>query len=280
MPCTYNVGREKLCSGRKYEQMNSQELEHEVLQQAENTAAIAFESAETGLLLLLERFPEYFKERATQDDIETLVFCLHRLYNCSNTLYRHILPDLAHAVSLQGTPPHSTFACRHAIWEQLQFLQQLIERVESHCHLLLNSATCVLAILVLTEEVAVSVEIPTHVGTDQWQHAYERLSTSLTEWQERSKNCASFAIMFANIAAPLSMASLTQVDIALALLFDSANAIFGDIIPDIQLVAQGDDEVVATLLFDLMQQNDLLLMQIGKLVEPIQQLIKYYEVME
>ncbi len=260
--------------------MNSQELQHEVLQQAENTAASAFESAETGLLLLLERFPEYFKERATQDDIETLVFCLHRLYNCSSTLYRHILPDLAHAVFLQGTPPHSMLACHHAIWEQLQFLQQLIERIESHCHLLLSSATGVLAILDSTEEVAVSAETPTHVGTDQWQYAYERLSTSLTEWQEQSKDRISFAIMFANIATPLSMASLTQVDAAFALLFDSTNAIFGDIIPDIQLVAQGDDEVAATLLFDLMQQNDLLLMQIGKLIAPIQQLIKYYEVME
>jgi len=260
--------------------MKSQELEHEVLQQVENTAAVAFESAETGLLLLLERFPEYFKERAAQDDIETLVFCLHRLYNCSNTLYQRILPDLAHAVFLQGTPPHSAFACRHAIWEQLQSLQQLIERIESHCHLLLSSATSILAILDSTEEGVVSAETPTHVGTDQWQQAYERLSTSLTEWQERSKNCASFATMFANTATPLSITSLTQVDTSLALLFDSANAIFGDIIPDIQLVAQGDDEVVATLLFDLMQQNDLLLMQIGKLVAPIQQLIKYYEVME
>lgn len=260
--------------------MNSQELEHEGVQQAENTAAIALESAETGLLLLLERFPEYFRERAGQDDIETLVFCLHRLYNCINTLYQRIIPDLAHATSLQGTPPHSMFACRHAIWEQLQALHQLIERVESHCHLLLSTTTSVLAVLDSTQETATNAETPTHVGTDQWQHAHERLSTSLSEWQENNKAYPSFATMFIDTAAALPAGSLSLLDTALALLFDSANAIFGDITPDIQLVAQGDDEVVATLLFDLMQQNDLLLMQIGKLVEPIQLLIKYYEVME
>ncbi len=238
------------------------------------------QSVETGLLLLLERIPEYFKGRAEQDDIETLVFCLHRLYNCANMLYQRILPDVVHATSLQDTPPHSGFACRHAIWEQLQALQQLLERVESHCHLLLSTTTSVLAVLNFTEETSPDAEMPTHVGTDQWQHAYERLSTSLSEWQENNKTHPSFTAMFIEPAAALPASSLSQVDSSLALLFDSANAIFGDIIPDIQLVAQGDDGVVATLLFDLMQQNDLLLMQIGKLVEPIQLLIKHYEVTE
>ena len=241
---------------------------------------IVAQSAETGLLLLLERIPEYFKGRAEQDDVETLVFCLHRLYNCVNMLYQRILPDLVHATSLQDVPPHSDFACRHAIWEQLQALQQLLERVESHCHLLLSTTTSILAILNITEETFPDAETPTHVGTDQWQHAYERLSTSLSEWQENNKTHPSFTAMFIEPAAALPASSLSQVDSSLALLFDSTNAIFGDIIPDIQLVAPGDDGVVATLLFDLMQQNDLLLMQIGKLVEPIQLLIKYYEVTE
>jgi len=253
---------------------NSQKLEQEVIQQAEHTAAIASESAEDSLLLLLQRLPDYFRGRAERDDIETLVFCLHRLYNCIDTLYQQTLPALTRL-----TPPqkHAPFAHRHALWEQLQAVLLLLERIESHCHLLLGTTTCVLATLDTTKDTTSSTEIPTtYVGTEQWQHAYEVLSLALQRWQEQRKVHLTFAAMFAST----SVASLLHIDTALALLFDSANAIFGDIIPDIQLVAQGDDEVVATLLFDLMQQNDLCLIQISKLVEPLQQLMKHYAVTE
>ena len=256
--------------------MNSQKLEQEVVQQAEQPASIATESAEDDLLLLLQRLPDYFRGRAERDDIETLVFCLHRLYNCIDTLYQHTLPALTHLTS-QRHATHAIFAHRHALWEQLQAILLLLERIESHCHLLLSTTTSVLATLDTTEDAAFSTEVPTtYVGTEQWQHAYEVLSLALHGWQEQHKAHLTFATAFAST----SVAFLMAIDTALALLFDSANAIFGDIIPDIQLVAQGDDEVVATLLFDLIQQNDLLLIQISKLVEPLQQLMKYYAVTE
>lgn len=250
--------------------MNSQELKQEVLQQAEHTASIASGSVEDGLLLLLQRLPDYFRGRAERDDTETLVFCLHRLYNCIDTLYQQILPNLTRITTAQEHTTQSTFARRHAIWGQLQAVLLLLERIESHCHLLLSTTTSVLATLDTTEDG--STEAPTYVGTEQWQHAYEMLSVALHTWQGQRKAHPTFAVTF----TPTSIAALAQIDVAFALLFDSANAIFGDIIPDIQLVAQGDDEVVATLLFDLMQQNDLLLIQISKLVEPLQQLLKHY----
>ncbi len=254
--------------------MSSQKLEQEVIQEAEQTASIAAESVEEGLLLLLQRLPDYFRGRAQRDDIETLVFCLHRLYNCIDALYQHTLPALTH-LTVQRHVAHNTFAQRHALWEQLQAILLLLERIESHCHLLLNTTTCILATLDTTEGAAFSTET-THVGTEQWQHAYEVLSLALHSWQEQHKAHLTFASTFALTSVP----SLIHIDTSLALLFDSANAIFGDIIPDIQLVAQGDDEVVATLLFDLMQQNDLFLIQISKLVEPLQQLMKHYAVKE
>jgi len=258
--------------------MSSQKLEQEVVQRVERTTSIATESAEDSLLLLLQRLPDYFRGRAERNDIETLVFCLHRLYNCIEMLYQRTLPALTHLTSQrQVAHTHSTFAHRHALWEQLQAILLLLERIESHCHLLLSTTTCVLATLDTTEDAAFSTEAPTtYVGTEQWQHAYEILSLALHSWQEQHKAHLTFATAFAS--TPVS--SLIHIDTALALLFDSANAIFGDIIPDIQLVAQGDDEVVATLLFDLMQQNDLFLIQIGKLIEPLQQLMKLYAVKE
>ncbi len=251
--------------------MSSQKLEQEVIQQA---VSMAKESVEEGLLLLLQRLPDYFRGRAEREDIETLVFCLHRLYNCIDTLYQHLLPALTH-LTTQKHVTHASLAYRHALWEQLQSVLLLLERIESHCHLLLSTTTCVLATLDTTEDAAFSTEAPTtYVGTEQWQHAYETLSLALHGWQEHHKTHLRFATAFS--ATPIQ--SLVSIDTAFALLFDSANAIFGDIIPDIQLVAQGDDEVVATLLFDLMQQNDLFLMQVNKLVGPLQQLMKYYVV--
>jgi hypothetical protein len=254
--------------------MSSQKLEQEVIPQATQIAAVTKESVEDSLVLLLQRLPDYFRGRAEREDIETLVFCLHCLYNCIDTLYQHTLPTLTQLTAQRNA---ATFAHRHALWEQLQALLLLLERIESHCHLLLSTTTCVLATLDTTEDAAFSPEAPTtYVGTEQWQHAYEILSLALHNWQEQHKMHLTFASAFAHT----SHASLVQIDTALALLFDSANAIFGDIIPDIQLVAQGDDEVVAMLLFDLMQQNDLFLIQISKLVEPLQQLMKLYAVKE
>ena len=256
--------------------MSNQKLEQEVIQQAIQTTSMASESAEDGLLLLLQRLPDYFRGRAERGDIDTLVFCLHRLYNCIDALYQQTLPVLTRLTTQKYVVPTS-FAHRHAIWEQLQVVLLLLERVESHCHLLLSTTTCILATLDTTEEVAFSAVAPTtYVGTEQWQHAYELLSHTLHSWQEQHNTHLAFASTF----SPTPVTSLAHIDTALALLFDSANAIFGDIVPDIQLVAQGDDEVVAMLLFDLMQQNDLLLIQISKLVEPLQQLMKLYAVKE
>jgi len=252
--------------------MASQKLEQEVVQQAEHTTVTTSVSAEDGLQLLLQHLPDYFRGRAERDDVETLVFCLHRLYNCIDTLYQHTLPTLTRLTTVTS----STFAHRHAVWEQLQAILLLLERIESHCHLLLSTTTSVLATLDTTESVALNADALTSVGTEQWQHAYEVLSSALHTWQEQQKAHLAFATTFAHT----SNASLTHIDTSLVLLFDSANAIFGDIIPDIQLVAQGDDEVVATLLFDLMQQNDLLLIQINKLVEPLQQITKHYAAVE
>ncbi len=254
--------------------MNSQRLEQEVIQQAEQTLTSG--SAEESLLILLQRLHDYFRGRAQQGDIDTLVFCLHHLYKCMDALYLHTLPSLTRLTS-QKNITHATRAVHHAIWEQLQAVLLLLERIESHCHLLLSATTAMIATLDTTEDAAFSAEVPTtYVGTEQWQRAYETLSQALHAWQEQRKTHLSFATAFVFV----SVAFLSHVDAALALLFDSANAIFGDIIPDIQLVAQGDDEVVATLLFDLMQQNDLLLIQMSKLIEPIQQLTKHYAVKE
>ncbi len=255
--------------------MTSQKIEQEVVQQGEGISTV--ESVEEYLPLLLQRLPDYFHGRAQREDVDTLVFCLQHLYNSIDTLYMHNLPTLTRLTDqTQKHASPSTFAYRHAIWEGVQAILLILERVESHCHLLLSTTTSVLASLDTTGDTLNIDGSLKYVGTEQWQYAYEVLSQALHNWQDKRASHLTFATAFAS--TPVS--GLTSVDVALALLFDSANAIFGDIIPDMQLVAQGDDEVVATLLFDLMQQNDLLLVQISKLVEPLQQLMKHYAVKE
>ena len=273
--------------------MNGQKLEQEVVQSlltrgdsqqqeasVEQPTPLTYESAEDSLQLLLERFTEYFRGRAERDDSETLAFCLRQLYSCITTLLQQTLPSLTRATVTQRQPVTSALARRHAVWVQLQAMLLLLERVESHSHLLLSTTTSVLGVLDTTEDAAPVLNAASSVGTEAWQRAYEVLSASLRAWQGQQKTILCFHTTFVSVIDPAVVALLTQMDIALTMFFDCANAIFGDIIPDVQLVAQGDDEIVATLLFDLMQQNDLLLMQIGKLVEPLQQLIKHYVVTE
>jgi hypothetical protein len=55
-------------------------------------------------------------------------------------------------------------------------------------------------------------------------------------------------------------------------------AIFGDILPGFQAISAGEDETVATLLFDLMQQVDQLLLQLAITREPLQVLIEHFAI--
>lgn len=53
----------------------------------------------------------------------------------------------------------------------------------------------------------------------------------------------------------------------------SVVAIFGDILPDIQGISEGDDEAAATLFLDLTQQTDQILLQTEAMLEPFPHLL-------
>ena len=72
------------------------------------------------------------------------------------------------------------------------------------------------------------------------------------------------------------MPTVSQLDEAFNVLLDSAAAIFGDILPSFQALSTDNDEIIATLLFDLMQQSDQLLIQFDKALEPLYALIDYF----
>ncbi len=267
--------------------MKSQKIDDDIIRRVQQISVAKQENynAETHaignvsewLTMILERISAYFRERANKDDIETLIFCLQHLYYYVNNLYGTTLPALT-IPTTQGVSP-GILTRRHRTWTQFQEMQHLLGRIESICHLLIEAATSVLAVLDITSGPDED-ELPSLVGTEQWQQAYEMLTVTLNTWQEHNGERLSFEGTFAAAKSTLTGSLLTQMDTALTLLLDSASAIFGDIIPDFQVVSQGDDEVVATLLFDLIQQADLSLMQTGTLTNPLQELIKQYAIGE
>jgi hypothetical protein len=71
---------------------------------------------------------------------------------------------------------------------------------------------------------------------------------------------------------------LLQVDSAFSLLLDHSCSIFGNILPKFHSSRGDSDEVIATLLLDMMQKIDLLLWQIDILLEVLHPLEKVYAI--
>lgn len=261
-----------------------------------------------GLIYMLERLTAYFQQHTPLDDRETLVFCLHHLFHHVDELYCETLPTLAQvthtavdALAVFPSDSKSQIGVRYALWTRLQEMQQHVERVESLCHLLNRTVPRLLGVLDTPDTADISNEYqntqdrhhPSNLMSQeeaaQWQEAYEWLTARLNIWQERNGERLSFKSVATSPPMPDTSTHassspipplLSKIDAALMLMLDSAGAIFGDIVPDFQAVAQGNDEMVATLLFDLMQQADLLLLQCDALFGPLQDLIRHYMLSE
>lgn len=266
-----------------------------------------------GLILMLDRLVGYFQQCADTDDRETLIFGLCHLFSHVDALYCETLPELSSIIHTRPTVSaiKTRMAFRYALWTHLQQMQQHIERIESLCHLLNRTIPHLLSMLDTSDIAQPDREMATpmrHLNdyvqedTERWQQAYELLTTRLNAWQERNEERLTFASSVTadenpgtasvNVShstaanAPLDSSPviirplLTGIDASLMLVLDSAGAIYGDIVPDFQGVARGDDEGVATLLFDLMQQADLLLIQCDTLYKPLQDLIRHYMLFE
>ena len=72
----------------------------------------------------------------------------------------------------------------------------------------------------------------------------------------------------------LQKISLDRLDAVFATLLESARVIFGDILPAFRTIAANDHEGTATLLFDLIQQSDHLLLELDTTLESLGGLIE------
>ncbi len=240
-----------------------------------------------GLSAILGQIVAYFSGRVHVDDMDVLSFSLHHLFCHIDYLYHIALPELFNTPSAERSPLSELLQRQH-LWSQLRTLKHSICRMEPLCNLLSDATNCILdafdstSVSTPATAYASAVDMPT--GTEQdwlqsldqerWEQALTTLTASLHSWQHNHNHLPSFAEHFAALAS--TVPTISQLDEAFNVLLDSAAAIFGDILPSFQALSTANDEAIATLLFDLMQQSDQLLVQFDKALEPLHALIDHF----
>ncbi len=243
-----------------------------------------------GLALILGQVGSYFQQRTYADDIDVLSFSLYHLFCRVDYLYRTVLPDLL-SVSSAPIAEESRFEdlLRHQhIWTKLRTIKYTLNRLEPLCNLLGDATECMLDVLDMTGGETPAQKNPlspplSEENEQEWMHtlsqerqdgALTAVMESLAEWQENYNDLTLMVDHFSHLI--IAVPELVQLDEAFTVVLDSAGAIFGDILPSFQALSTGDDDAVATLLFDLMHQADQLLAQYDAVLEPLHALIEQF----
>ncbi len=258
--------------------------------------------ADAELVAMLGQIEAYFTKQARNHDLETISFSLRHLFSRVDFLYRQALPDLDEWTA-RKEKGKETFL-RQQIWLHLQAVNRTLDRMAPLCHLLSDVIECLLDTLdneelwlrTFEEEetllldqvhspaksqkrppVVKSSKAPTGtaaIEAEVWEQAVTELMDRLLIWQEQHHKLASFQQQFPQ--PTLAANSLVELDTAFAVLLDSAEAIFGDILPNFRLIGPEDSEEISALLFDLMQQSDQMLVQFELTLEPLTSLLRHF----
>jgi hypothetical protein len=244
-----------------------------------------------GLDFFLDGFDTCFRLCIEQGDRDCFRFCMQRLFVSIDTLYLIMLPDLLAAASQKEASPH--MSCQ--VWTRLRDLKRLIEHIEPLCRLLNSLAMTMLEALDLhTDQVSDNTlawkpETPLdHAHTDSLRKnehsqlsckgAKERAFTALTECLNDWRQCHNRGLSFtAQFARGGSLApALARTDDALNTLLDYAGPLFGEVLPEFYTVIgqRGPREHIATLLLDMMQKIDLMLVQTCILFDTLYSLLQ------
>ena len=203
-----------------------------------------------------------------------------------------------------------TLIRRQRTWSQLQAIIRTLNRLEPICHLLSDAIEGILDTLDATSDVASLhagrgslAEVPAAgfaqdgdrgyrfpistgpIEDEQWDSAKSAVFQSLKSWQQSYRASTSFTIQFSGLneatgglAVPEKDYSqevpLDRLDAVFATLLEGACVIFGDILPAFRTIAANDYEGTATLLFDLIQQSDHLLLELDATLEVLNGLIE------
>ena len=203
-----------------------------------------------------------------------------------------------------------TLIRRQRIWSQLQAIGRTLNRLEPICHLLSDAIEGILDTLDAAGDVfsfrvgigsladipaagfaqgrtrGYGYAIPTEsIDDERWDSAFSTVFQSLKSWQQSYRACTPFSMQFSDLneatgglVSPEKDHSqevpLDRLDAAFATLLDGACEIFGDILPGFRTNTGNDYEGTATLLFDLIQQSDHLLLQLDATLELLNGLIE------
>lgn len=245
------------------------------------------------LAVILGQLVGYFTDRADVDDMDVLSFSLHHLFCRVDYLYRKALPALQSCIeqSLANNP-----RSRQGIWSELQSINRTLDRMEPLCHLLSDATECILDAFDYSSANSIAdAEEERHTShpkknldasgeqswfsmldSQRWEQALAALTEGLKSWRQSYRTLVPFTTQFARLVPVPS--TLARLDTAFASMLDCAGTIFGEILPGFRAIAVGDEETVAALLFDLMQQSDQLLVQFDMTLEPMNELIKQFAI--
>lgn len=259
----------------------------------------------------LKKICGYFSSRIGVADIEILSFCLRHIFYNTNQIYAFLLPELTacttESTQLEKDHPRArnmpmrnmntkSINIQYRIWSSLQELEATLERLEPLCQLIISATTNMLNELdrtcsvrpktqpMETDKAQQTQSGPTnkrqndnHIQGDddnKWQWGLARAIEKIGLCAKYNQSRLSFSVQFA-ILEPM-IPDLTQIDSALDNLFKSICAIFCDILPDIQCSVRDEDESSATLLLDLIQRCDQILLQLVILADPLHVLMGQY----
>jgi hypothetical protein len=252
-----------------------------------------------GLAMVLERMRRCFWDRMPHQHIEVLSLCLCNIFTNVDELYRVLLPELT--TNLQANPILSEDPItegHYCIWNLLQDIESALEQLDPLANLLINTITAIIEALdrscsiygaarskqrlLLDGEDEESTKLLTAISTAQisdttcyyWMQAIRSLTDQLQHWQDCNQTRCSFAQEFALFASMLP--TLGQLDSMLDLIVTTMQTIFGQLLPAFHTIARGDDETATTLLLDIMQKIDLILLTLNTQVEPLYILTREY----
>ncbi len=284
---------------------------HRLLLETHRNADLFLNSAEIDDVL--SKLCTFFGSRVGIADREMLSFCLRHIFYNVNQMYTLFLPELTqcslgkarteqkrlpvHTMPMRNMPVQK-LQVQYSIWSFLQEIEATLERLEPLCRLIISATTNMLNELDRTCSIQskirqpvenrddVSIDHPqgsqvqssdqsqTQQADSKWQRKLVLMRAKSSTWLKSYERLLPFSIQFA-ILEPM-IPALPQLDGGLTLLLKSACAIFGDILPDFQESGTDEDEKATTLLLDIIQRCDQIMLQIGILVEPLHILTGQY----
>ncbi len=250
------------------------------------------------LQVLLDKFQDYFAGRSQIPDVPIVLFGLQHLFCSMHTLCTLLLPEITRE-AIKNIPSDENRGKdgeendAYGLWLLLQNGIELLLKIEPLCQLLQNAliemletldATCSIRNLANLQDTDEMIQVAysakrrcTYIVTrdqDRWQWAITRMRKRITDWRrhtlERLTRLRQETVKAAGEENTLTLLeSIVLINRLGNACIESSGAIFGDILPDLHILAPGDDEAAAIVLLDLMQRLDQLVMQVGQIVQPL-----------